>query len=137
MSKTYRGYIFSREIDGNIIPQRVQNLVVRTYAQQKGDTLLLSATEYNLENCYMILNGILTELPEIDGLIFYSLWMLPTDRENRQELFKQILSHQSELHFALESLVITQPDDLPLIEDILLCKQLSSQSITHLQRYQQ
>lgn len=137
MSKTYRGYIFSREIDGNIIPQRVQNLVVRTLAQQKGDTLLLSAAEYNLENCYMVLNGILSELTEIDGFIFYSLWMLPPDFNKRQELFDQVLSQQAELHFALEGLSLTRPTDVALIEDILLSKQLSAQSHPSLQRLQQ
>ena len=31
----YMGYIFSREIDGNIIPQKVQNLVIRDYTQRQ------------------------------------------------------------------------------------------------------
>ena len=37
MSKNlgYRGYIFSKEIGGNFIPQRVQNLVIKDYANKK------------------------------------------------------------------------------------------------------
>ena len=33
------GYISSREIDGNIIPQKVQNLVIRDYAERYNMTV--------------------------------------------------------------------------------------------------
>ena len=32
--KPYKGYTFSREIDGQVIPQSVQNLVIRSYAKK-------------------------------------------------------------------------------------------------------
>ena len=31
----YRGYIFSRKINDNFIPQRVQNLVIKDFAKEK------------------------------------------------------------------------------------------------------
>ena len=47
------GYIFSREIDGNLIPQKVQNLVIRDYALRSSKNLLLSSTEYKLKKSYL------------------------------------------------------------------------------------
>ena len=44
----WRGYVSSREINGQLIPQRVQNLVLRTYAEKAGIRYLLSATEYHI-----------------------------------------------------------------------------------------
>ena len=48
----YMGYIFSREIDGNIIPQKVQNLVIRDFAQRSNMNLILSSTEYKMQNSF-------------------------------------------------------------------------------------
>ena len=54
----FRGYIFSRKIDGNFIPHRVQNLVIKDYCERKNFFFKLSATEYKMENCYLMLNSI-------------------------------------------------------------------------------
>ncbi|CCQ51343.1 LIC12192 family sporadic carbohydrate cluster protein (plasmid) [Crocosphaera watsonii WH 8501] len=121
----WRGYISSREIGGQIIPQRVQNLVIRNYAQKKDLVFLLSATEYYMDNCYMMLNSLKDQLSELKGLIFYSLDLLPHQLSQRQLLYQSILSHQGELHFALEELVINHQENIELIEDIILCRQLS------------
>ena len=36
----FRGYIFSRTIDGSFIPHRVQNLVIKDYCQRKKNYFL-------------------------------------------------------------------------------------------------
>ena len=48
----YMGYISSREIDGSIIPQKVQNLVIRDYAQRFNMNLILSSTEYKMKSSF-------------------------------------------------------------------------------------
>ncbi len=71
------GYIFSREIDGNIIPQKVQNLVIRDYATRTSKDLLLSSTEYKMKNSYLMLNSLIKKKnKKFDGIILYSLFML-------------------------------------------------------------
>ena len=73
----YMGYIFSREIDGNIIPQKVQNLVIRDYATRTSKDLLLSSTEYKMKNSYLMLNSLIKKKnKKFDGIILYSLFML-------------------------------------------------------------
>ena len=71
------GYIFSREIDGNIIPQKVQNLVIRDYATRTSKNLLLSSTEYKMNNSYLMLNSLIkNQNKKFNGIILYSLFML-------------------------------------------------------------
>ena len=73
----YMGYIFSREIDGNIIPQKVQNLVIRDYATRTSKNLLLSSTEYKMNNSYLMLNSLIkNQNKKFNGIILYSLFML-------------------------------------------------------------
>ena len=80
-NKGYRGYIFSRPIKNSLIPQKVQNLVIRDYCSRKNLFFKLSAVEYSSKNSYLMLNLILKELKNLKGLIFYSLFMLPEDKK--------------------------------------------------------
>lgn len=124
--KGFRGYISSREIGGNIIPQRVQNLVIRTYAQTKGILFLLSATEYYMNNCHMMLNAVLDELDRLEGVIFYSTHLLPKNAPERRKMYDLILKSGAELHFALEELSIKNEQDIALIEELMMCRELTT-----------
>jgi sporadic carbohydrate cluster protein (TIGR04323 family) len=136
--KGWRGYISSREREGNFIPQRVQNLVIRNYAQSKGMPFLLSATEYYMDNCYMMLNALLEELDSVSGLIFYSLNLLPENQFQRKLIYDKVVNKKCELHFALEDMAIVNEEDINLIEDIIACKTLvalSNSGLLHSERY--
>ena len=74
--KKVRGYNFSRSFMGERVPQHVQNLVIRDYCQKQGLQYLLSATEYAMANSHLILQQVLNELPNLDGIVFYSLFLL-------------------------------------------------------------
>lgn len=116
----YRGYIASRPIAGERAAQHVQNLVVRDYAQRKGLIFLLSATEYAMPGCYMMLEQVLDELPTIEGIICYSLGMLPADPVRRQAVWRRVLDTGASLHGALEGLAVRSVADVARIEDIQL-----------------
>ncbi len=117
-TKGYRGYIFSRPIKNNLIPQKVQNLVIRDYCARKNLFFKLSGVEYSTKDSYLILNSILKELKNLKGLVFYSLFMLPEDKNKRQKFFDQIFLKKSQIHFALEEIVINKKKDLNIIEKI-------------------
>lgn len=121
----YRGYIFSRRIEGSLIPQRVQNLVIRDYAEQKKILFKLSATEYKMVNCYVVLENVLKELNSLDGMIFYSLYMLPKDHKTRNLFFNKIIVKKKKLHFALENITASNKKDFLKIETILKIKQIT------------
>jgi sporadic carbohydrate cluster protein (TIGR04323 family) len=115
----YRGYIASQPVRGTSFPQRIQNLVVRDYAARHGLPFLLSATEYAMPGCYMILENVVNELPRIEGMIAFSAFMLPKRPERRADLYERIFSAGAVLHAALENIVVRTPADAATIEDLL------------------
>jgi sporadic carbohydrate cluster protein (TIGR04323 family) len=129
MKKKWRGYVFSREMGKQVVPQRVQNLVIRTCAERHDLTYLLSATEYYMDDCYMMLKSTLEELGQIEGVIFYSTYQLPSDVNERMKIYDKVLSSKKGLRFALEDLALFNENDINLIEDLKTCSELSSQAI--------
>ena len=89
MKKRYRGYIFSRSFNGERLPQFVQNLVIRDFCNKNNFIFLLSRAEYAMENSYSILKYSLRELKKINGMIFYSLMMLPNDKKLRYFIYQR------------------------------------------------
>lgn len=124
----WRGYIFSREINGQMIPQRVQNLVLREYARKSGLRYLLSATEYHMPGSFMMLESLYPSLEELEGLLFYSISMLPETREGRERLYRALAKNRCGLRFALEELRLDKPGDEALIEDVLAVRKLSARA---------
>jgi len=122
----YRGYIASRAVRGETTPQHVQNLVIRDYAAKQKITFLLSATEYAMPACYMMLSSVLEELDTIEGIILFSVFMLPKNRDRRLAVYKRILDTGSVLHTALEGIVLRKASDISLIDDMFLVDQFSA-----------
>lgn len=116
----YRGYIASRPIDGCRVPQHIQNLVVREHTRRHGLAYRLSATEYAMTHCYMMLEQLLDELPQLDGIIAYSMFMLPRRPERRRALYGRILGLGRTLHAAVEDLALHDERDMARWEDIFL-----------------
>ena len=121
----YRGYIFSKEIRGNFIPQRVQNLVIKDYSVRNKLFFKLSATEYNFQN-HKNLKQVLKRIKSFDGMIFYRLFMLPEIKKYIYFIYNKFLNNKKKLHFALEELIIKSRKDLLLIENILSIKKNTS-----------
>lgn len=115
----YRGYIGSRPVAGTRYPQKVQNLVIRDYAARHGLTLRLSLTEYAMPHCYMMLHDALSELETGDGLILFSVFMLPANAARRQAIYREAFDRNASLHAALEEIAVDGPEDVPRFEDIL------------------
>lgn len=122
----YRGYIASRPVRGQTTPQQVQNLVVRDYARRNGLSYKLSATEYAMPSCYMMLNSVLDELPSLEGIVCYSIFMLPQRAARRSEIYARVLDAGCALHAALEGLAIAAPEDADRVEDLFLVDQFAA-----------
>jgi sporadic carbohydrate cluster protein (TIGR04323 family) len=121
----YKGYIASRNINKHPMPQRIQNMVIRNYAEKNGKTFSLSATEYIMENCFMMLKALANEAAHFEAITLFSLFLLPANKEERFEIYNSILDQNTEIHFAFEELAIKTKNDIFLIEDILLAQNLS------------
>ena len=120
--KQIRGYIFSRPFLDERVPQNVQNLVIRDFCKKENLFYNLSASEYAMTNCYKILNQLIHELKNLDGIVAYSIFQLPEDNEKRNKIFMQMLKRKKTFYFALENLKLSIPKDLQKIENIWLLK---------------
>ena len=119
-----RGYIFSRPFMGERVPQHVQNMVIRDYCKKQGLQYLLSATEYAMPNSHLILQQVLDELSELDGIIFYSLFLLPEDTTERDRVIQIILKKEKTIYFAVEGLRISNKAEYKRIEIIWQVKKV-------------
>ena len=122
MSKGYRGYITSRPFMGERSPQHVQQLVIRDYCARNGFQFLLSATEYAMADCFMMLDAVAEELPNLAGVVMYSIFMLPPSKAARQALYDKVFAAGASLHGALEDFAINTPDDARRVEDLWLVR---------------
>ncbi|XZN90168.1 MAG: LIC12192 family sporadic carbohydrate cluster protein [Microcoleus sp.] len=115
----YRGYIISRPVRGVSYPHRVQNLVIRDYATRHNLAYKLSATEYAMPGCYMMLYDVLAELPQVEGIILFSLFVLPQRTESRLEIYDRILGAGCELHAGLEEMVLQDRNEIEKFEEMI------------------
>ena len=114
----YMGYISSREIDGSIIPQKVQNLVIRDYSQRHNKNLLLSSTEYKMKNSFLMFNSLISKKNnKFKGIIIYSLFMLRNFPNIEKILFK-LKNNDIRLFCALEEIEIKNKSDLDSLKKI-------------------
>ena len=121
----YRGYVGSRSYSGIDFPQQIQNFIIRNYCQKYKLHYLLSATEYKMPGCYMILKEILETLPNIQGIVLFSIFMLPKDALKRQSIYERLFESKSSLHAALEEITIHKEEDVESVEDLLRIHQIT------------
>jgi sporadic carbohydrate cluster protein (TIGR04323 family) len=115
---------------GERAPQHVQNIILRDYCNKKGFELLLAATEYAMADSFMILESVLDDLDSVDGVVFYSLYQLPIQSEQRNSVYSRALESGKSLHFAVEGMSITKPIDIDSVEQCLLVKTTLDHCIT-------
>lgn len=130
LARGLRGYVSSRPIRGERTAQHVQNLVMRSYCQKIGARYLLGAVEYIMPDCRLVLDRLLGALEEVDGLVFFSLWMLPRNRRDRRALCGRFLETGRQLHFALEETCLSDERDLERLDDLFGVQELLD-STTH------
>jgi sporadic carbohydrate cluster protein (TIGR04323 family) len=119
----FRGYVAARPFFGERAPQHIQNIVIRDHAKRFGLEYKLSAVEYAMPHCYMMLDDVLGEIDRLQGIIVYSLFMLPEKSERRLAIYRRILGAGTQMHFAVEGMVLASEADIQPIEDIWALKQ--------------
>ena len=133
MKKKLRGYIFSRPFFEERVPQHIQNLVLRNYCEKNNFFFLLSYTEYRMKNSSLMLNSILKNIKDIDGIVFYSLFQMPVDTSERQKIYSKILKSKKELHFAVENIKANTIREFNKIDNIYLIKKTIPNCIENFQ----
>ena len=113
-----KGYITTLPLFGENVPQSVQNLVIRDYCQKNKLDFLLSAVEYNYPKKHLVLKTILNDLNKLDGIVFYSLFQLPSNNTQRKSVFSKVIDNKKEMHFALENIVVKKLENINRVENI-------------------
>ena len=128
-SQGYRGYLSSRPFWGERVPQHVQNLVIRNYCMDNNLRFLLSSVEVVMPNTYMILENLLEQLDDIEGIVCYSMFQLHHEKHLRMKVYSTILSKCKSLHFAVEGLSLSSHQDVVRIDNILCVKNVMSNAL--------
>ena len=121
----FRGYISSRKLeDNNLIDQSVQNLVIRNACDKRGFVYMLSATEYGMKNCFLMLNQVIQDLSKgkCDGIALYSIEQLPKDLKIRNRLYQVVVKHKKKILISLEDILLEHNKDIKSFENLIKIK---------------
>ncbi len=115
MKNLARGYIASGEFNGYRTPQHLQNQIVKAYCDFNDLTFVLSRAEYWIDgntNCQLW-----AALKEgFRHIVFFSIWQLPVNTNQRAEIYDYCETNDITLHFATERICIKENADC--IEDL-------------------
>ena len=115
MKNLARGYIASGEFNGHRTPQHLQNQIVKAYCDFHDLTFVLSRAEYWIDgntNCQLW-----AALKEgFRHIVFFSIWQLPVNANERAEIYDYCETNDITLHFATERICIKENADC--IEDL-------------------
>lgn len=117
---------------GERCPQHIQNLVLRDYCSNAKCKYLLSGVEYAMEGSYLILKQLTDEIPNIDGIVAYSIFQMPEIQEDRLNIYEKIISNNGEIHFALENLKISAFSEIERVENIWLVRKVMPSCPSHI-----
>jgi sporadic carbohydrate cluster protein (TIGR04323 family) len=120
----YRGYVTCREFGGLTIPVPVQSMLLRQYCQMNNYVYKLHLNENIFPHSYMVLDGIVENLVDFEGLVMCSIYMLPKKASRREHIYKKIISQKIAVHFVIEDIVCKNLKDSAFIEEILKVQNL-------------
>ena len=127
MTSMARGYIASGQFNGHRVPQHLQNQIVKNYCDANNLIFVLSRAEYWINGSTQCqLWAALNE--EYKNIVFFSLWQLPNNKSDREQIYQHCKEMKIVLHFATEYLS-TDPSQTSLEDiEILFRSELMIQS---------
>jgi sporadic carbohydrate cluster protein (TIGR04323 family) len=108
---------------GERVPQHVQNIIIKDYCDKNNYNYLLSVTEYTMKNSFLMLEKLINDLINVDGVILYSLFQLPEQSKYRTEILNRIINKKKIIIFACEQIKITLKKEIKRAEVIWSIKQ--------------
>jgi sporadic carbohydrate cluster protein (TIGR04323 family) len=120
-----RGYVTARSFGGYVIPVPLQSLALRDYCTRNGMLYVLPVNENCFPYSYMVLEGLIQDLSTYQGLIMYSMRMLPQRVDRRMNIYQKILEQECSIHFVLEDLAVRSSKEVEKLEGLVLYDQLA------------
>ena len=110
MNNLARGYIASGEFNGYRSPQHIQNQIIKLYCDANDLKFVLSRAEYWINGSTKCqLWAALNE--NFKHIVFYSLWQLPNDKNERHRVYQHCMDKEIILHFAAERICLEGVQD--------------------------
>jgi sporadic carbohydrate cluster protein (TIGR04323 family) len=122
----YRGYVTSRPFGQYCIPVPLQSLALRDYCQRINAVYVLPVNENIFPNSYMVLEGMIRDLSDYEGIVMYSMHMLPQRSERRRKIFDCVLEQGCSVHIVLEGLVVSCTEDIDKVEELIQLNQIAA-----------
>jgi sporadic carbohydrate cluster protein (TIGR04323 family) len=118
--KIFKGYISSRKfLNGEYVQQKLQNIVVRQFCEYLNCKYMLSDVEYIFKDNFSILDNLLKCIKNYDGIAFFSIFQLPTERDNQEYYLKKIINNNKLALFSNEKLIINSLQDVNYALDLI------------------
>lgn len=127
-----QGYVVNAEFGRFRVPAPMQNVYLREYATRNNLIFKLSVGEYSFPGCYLQLESIYSELPNLEGIGMCSMFMLPKPEKKRFELYKACIDSGAAIHMLIEGIVLRKEADIERVEQALIFDQLLKFSPTHI-----
>lgn len=121
-----RGYVTARGFGPYVIPVPVQSLALRDYCVRKKLLYVLPANENCFPHSYLVLEGMVADLSGYEGIVMCSMFMLPERAERRRRLCQQVFEQSCALHLVVEDMVITEPQDVDKLDELLVIDRLAA-----------
>jgi sporadic carbohydrate cluster protein (TIGR04323 family) len=115
----YRGYVTCREFGGLTIPVPIQSMLLREYCEKHKLIYKLHLNENIFPHSYMVLEGIVENLSDFEGLLMGSMFMLPKKSGRRADIYRKVFDQKIGIHFVMEDIVIKSFDDVQMVEEVL------------------
>ena len=129
MYKTLKGYVSSRSLSGQIVPQSIQNTILRNYCNENNFKFALSSTEYSPNESFLMLEKTIKELDPYYGIISYSIFQLPYNLNYRNIILNKIINKKKIFYFVIEKICIKDKNDIINLNQILKINQLLPYSL--------
>ena len=78
-----------------------------------------------MDNSFLILKDLLNNLSGLYGIAAYSIFQMPVNDKERNDIFEKILRKKKKIFFACENLEISKKEDISRIENLWLVKKAS------------
>jgi sporadic carbohydrate cluster protein (TIGR04323 family) len=130
-----KAYTTPRPFGGFQIPITLQSTNLRNYCEKNGLVFHLHVVENQIPNTYLVLESLVEKADKYDGIVMCSVSMLPGDPSIRKSIVTRILEQGCKLHFTFEQIVVSSPEELAGLEELIslvalsTCHQLHTNSL--------
>ena len=130
-----KAYTTPRAFGGFQIPITMQSTNLRNYCEKNGLVFHLHVVENQIPNTYLVLESLVEKADKYDGIVMCSVSMLPGDPSIRKSIVTRILEQGCKLHFTFEQIVVSSPEELAGLEELIslvalsTCHQLHTNSL--------